>query len=85
LQNNRLSNHRGKEEYLDLLRFGKIDEVFKKLSCDKVHDNSEQIVQLSLMYHILEKDKISGTINRDDYNLQLAKIASSIITIILDE
>lgn len=78
-----LKNQKGKDEYLNLIKEGKIEQLFKELDSTKEYRYDEEIMQLSARYHTLENDKNKDVINRDEYNIQSAKLISSLIKAIL--
>mgnify|MGYP000282308330 CR=1 FL=1 len=82
-QKQQLKNQKGKNEFIKLLKVGEIEQLFIELDSTEEYQNDEEIILLSARYFTLEKDKNRGIINRDDYNIQSAKLVSSLIKAML--
>lgn len=83
IQQQQLKNQKGKDEFLSLIKQGKIEQLLQELDSIEEFRYDEEIIQLSARYYSLENDKNKDIINRDEYNTQLAKLISSLIKAIL--
>lgn len=82
-QEEAMKNQKGKKDLINLIRNGKLEELFKETEKSEEYAYDESIIQLSARYFILESDKNRDVINRDEYNLQISKLVTSLISAIL--
>lgn len=78
-----LISQKGKDEFIKLLKKGKVEQLFSELDATEQYKYDEEIILLSARYFTLESDKNSGVIHRDEYNTQSAKLNSSLMKAIL--
>ncbi len=83
LNQQQLKNQKGKDEFLNLIKEGKIGQLFKELDSTEEFRYDEEIIQLSARFYSLENDKNKDIINRDEYNIQSTKLISSLIKAIV--
>lgn len=83
IQKQQLKNQKGKDEFLNLIKEGRIQQLFMELDSTEEYRYDEEVILLSARYYSIENDKNQNVINRDEYNIQSAKLISSLIKAIL--
>lgn len=77
-----LNDDERKSYFISLLTEWKIEELFNELNSHQSFKFDNQIINFSARYRILNKDKNEGIINRNDFDIGLAKIINGLISII---